>query len=614
MKKFALNILFLSLFSSSFLIIATDAVAAPEKPLQLCYFSLSSTKINPKERFQTSAAVEVKEFYGEDSAKPPSKRFEEMVKDGENKCDALVISGHHTGAFYGDNVSHGGALSLKTIEKLSCDHPEFFKKIKALWLHGCNTTVDGSIEGKKRTADSATQSYIKTYGASAGTANFISYTYSDVFDEYTPFTSRYLRSFPNTQIYGFSGKAATEENHLKNASPNPTPKQVHDDIYRHLQQFGKKLKEKEIGKNSTETPEQLIKRAAMALASGEHCDEAREAWEGIYDHNQELAIKNKDLAKAKKLGCDLIKAKQAYQEELRTGKEVNVEIKEGVHVPAKEALVVALKAIKTEATQDKDLIHLLFNNISETFKLAKGSDDVAFSGKVKTILAGDEFINPLKEKIGSDKISSLKKIDYLKFYEHLKGRDGVVNNGIAAQLKQVNTATGNQLFSVLVAEQLRQYDYLKKDDIKAILENTDLFPENNKDKSIEAIKYNMLYSSYTKGGGTSEKQTQTQELNDLYAEMKKEQDSYTWITKEALRNEDLKTIGDLFSAIRSENDGKLTKKVVDFRNLAQGKIMDHFKTYPNKNKFFELMKKSEGDQDLERIMDNAQHDLNLTKL
>ena len=105
----------------------------------------------------------VKEFYAcasDGVGGNVSRAFEEMTKQ---RCDGLVISGHHLGYYTGkktkqdDRKAGSETLDLKFLEELSCakegseyDCRKWFSKIKYVHLHGSYTagrTIDpGSFD------------------------------------------------------------------------------------------------------------------------------------------------------------------------------------------------------------------------------------------------------------------------------------------------------------------------------------------------------------------------------------------------------------------------------------------------------------------------------------
>ena len=206
----------------------------------------------------------------------------------------------------------------------------------------------------------------------------------------------------------------------------------------------------------------------------------------------------------------------------------------------------------------------------------------------------------------------------MKFYEHLVGKDDFVNKAIEGQIDQIFKKTNldaitkklqqsdltpaeqteqiskvkraNKLLSILVAEQLRQYNYLNKDQIDKILENKKLF-KNDKDQTVKTVKYKMKYSSYILDGAKDKK------LKNLYEEMKGNANSNNAFVYEALRNKDMKTIKNLFS-IAKEAEKREPKHyyVDDLISALDLQIRNQFTYSPNKNKFRELIKKSEKDE------------------
>ena len=201
--------------------IAPVAAFASESAFQLCYFSLNSS-----EEFKTMdemarklgvvspRMIQVREFHDPERNPEPQSSFETMVREmiaSGQKCDGLVISGHHTGSFGGIRTRRTGKLTLEFMEKLSCDpkYNGWFKEIKALWLEGCRTAGPGQIEeaddpefsadfhmqrvGAVREQDHLTQSF-----------SDLNREYSATLDQDNPLSSRYLRIFPAATVFGWT--------------------------------------------------------------------------------------------------------------------------------------------------------------------------------------------------------------------------------------------------------------------------------------------------------------------------------------------------------------------------------------------------------------------------
>jgi len=190
-----------------------------------CFFSLNNPKeANKLRELNKNPNVEVKEFYGVANAgQNVEERFKDMLKN--NTCDSLVISGHHTGYFTGDQ-SKGAKLDLDFLENMSCEQgcEDWFSNVKSLFLMGCQTTEPKDI-GKK-TADSETIRVIKkesdadrhmTFGVQHTMMN---QAYSSTLDKNNKLSHRYLRMFPNSSLYGWGGTAPGENSNSENSIPN----------------------------------------------------------------------------------------------------------------------------------------------------------------------------------------------------------------------------------------------------------------------------------------------------------------------------------------------------------------------------------------------------------
>ena len=179
--------------------------------------------------------VEIVEYYGADNKNQSvEERFKQMME--EKACDSLVLSGHHAEYFTGKQ-SIGGKnwkLDLNFMEEMSCQPgcEDWFSNVKSLFLMGCNTvkgqldttiTKEGGQSENKRCADGNTADckalYVTINNAtdpnqdkdwnlgilSQGTLNK---AYSSTLDQSTnPLSSRYLKIFPNSSLYGWSKTA-----------------------------------------------------------------------------------------------------------------------------------------------------------------------------------------------------------------------------------------------------------------------------------------------------------------------------------------------------------------------------------------------------------------------
>ena len=475
----------------------------------ICFFELDNITTSKNFTRQKPNNVKIHTFSPKSSYNS-SKGFKAMIdqtnKDGK-RCDSLVISGHHTGNWYGEI----GSLKLKELEKLSCDpkYSDWFKNIQALWLDGCNTVTDNAVQATTlppssdsetvRVSDNETEI---DRPISEGMIRDLNQAYTLSLDKNTPLSSRYLRAFPNTQIYGFNGAAPT-------GSSEANQKGNQSLIADHLSKIGKALKaEKRLQKHQQNQTN--IQNGIDALTL-EYCDEDRiEAWENI--NSQTEAIENQNYTQAKKLGCDLILAKQILD---------NPNSSPDEKAEAKKSILNTLdKILKEENSDNKlSLSHLLFNNIYETWATAKKykTKDKDFFKAVKNKLKSDSennFQTSLKDRINSDQNSSIRKADYIKFYMEVNDID------VNAKPEFITTAIkdllekSKKLFPELksprnknlperskkalalsVADQLLQYDLLTPEQKKELLDNKKLFPTDTNDAFEMSVKMRFKFSA-----------------------------------------------------------------------------------------------------------------------
>ncbi|MCY4321659.1 MAG: hypothetical protein OXC37_04585, partial [Bdellovibrionaceae bacterium] len=439
-------------------------------------------------------------------------------------------------------------------EDLSCnpEYKNWFSNIKALWLDGCNTVTDNLIASGSSnipTPDGETARVVaKEYEPNEMDLWSVwttSQAYTASLDENTPLSSRHLRMFPNTQIYGFNG-----------AAPTSNQKWGESFIVNHLSLIGKALKSED-DQIKTNEQEDDIKRALSAILSFDDCDEEKlKAWEEAGRENME-SIEQQSYERAYKLGCNLILAKQllndpdseknqkALAEYIKNLKkeDVNDELlalandilknsnSEKAIELAKGLLLETLDEVTSQDTniteQDKSYTHLLFNNIYDTWKTAEKykAKDYIFYKNVQEKLKADNFTVSLKERIESNQTASLRKGDYIKFYmevnDHNLSNLPNCNSGTPAppcikeeikkliqnienvfeNLRSPRLGSSNLIdlnsrraLAVSVVDQLLQYDLLQKDQIDKIIDNKKLFPDDNNNPFITEVKFSLILS------------------------------------------------------------------------------------------------------------------------
>ena len=538
----------------------------------ICFFELDNTTTSKnfkeqKKRQNIKGAT--MHTFKPNSSNNTATAFEKMIKATKNKdgkgkrCDSLVISGHHTGNWKGKK----GSLKLKELEALSCkpEYREWFSKIKALWLDGCNTVTDNALKATLPPSSDSESARVAHKDAVEAKNNItqnqitsLSQAYSLSLDKNTPFSSRYLRMFSNTQIYGFNG-----------AAPLGRPdKKERDQIgYRsfiaeHLTNLGTAIQQEARSQNSS-SKIQLGLNAIMS--SSDHCnEESIGAWNKVGNNNFKTeAVENQSYDKARKIGCDLILAKQVLDNPnsetaqkalankikkiLKDSNSINntqknlldlanqilndnsPENKKTAAVKlAKETILNSLDEITKEDALLEDhtlsLTHLLFSNIYDTWNTAKKykQKDNEFFNRVRGKLKTKNFEQSFTTRITSDKASSLRRIDYIKFYVEVNDKKpGFINEAIENLVnKSLTNFSGLQsprnrnlpphakrALALSVADQLLQYNLLTSDQIHTLKTSDKLFPKNTQDPFTLSVKMlfhtsndtdlNNLYTKFT---------------------------------------------------------------------------------------------------------------------
>ena len=521
-------------------------------------------------------------YSGEENA---PAAFEAMVRDNK-KCDGLVISGHHTGRFHGvtNNI-----LNLEFMEKLSCNKNEkyqkWFKNIKSLWLFGCNTATDKYLAPLRRadtkgvergkSGDQETTRVLDSSEYSLINAKRLNLSYSDVLDEYTPLSSRYMRIFPNTHLYGYDYAAPGGDQ----AGSHP--------VLSHVAQLGRALASEGDGTSEEEN----ISRGIDVL-SNEDCDEKSiKAWEG----RGKVGIPNNEAyTKIRELGCELVNAQktliadqeiliknQKILENSKALKEERTAAKDRINA-AKERIdrnvntitttldkIQAHEKIEMHELDDENpddsiaASHLLFNSIFSTFKTAqnlKHLGNPSLLNAITPLLKGPSTTKALKDKINSPVGSSVKKVDYIKFYEHLHGKDSFVTESVKDLVEKslvcayektqcvydpkkpeetrfVNTSStktnrkeikseNRYLLTAVVTEQLNQYNLLTEKQIHQLMESPTF--TNNTGQPFSSVNSRLQYTLWKVSKNQANKDAAKDKVLEIFAsEMKDFKDKET---------------------------------------------------------------------------------------
>ncbi len=394
----------------SLFLFLTPIKATTETPT-ICQFYLNKEK-SERNKKQLSDKLKKKanviNFYaGETKGELGKKAFERMIKKTKEdgiKCDGLILSGHHLG----DWTDGKKKLFLKDMEKLSCkeEYRDWFSHIKSLWLLGCNTATDEYLEpvrtGENTIPKKNNNSEVARFSETHDISDFVMFqqSYSASINELTPLSSRYLRMFPNTKIYGFHNKAPTDEEKSDSSL-----------IYDHIYNVSASLKQLNPSSQKKDT---IIQGLNQLLRSTDYCDiSSIEAWEKKSYSKNAKAIDNHDYTDVYNYGCQLIQNKQILENPQSSKEDKD---------KARKQIIATLQEIneKDEEVDSNKLkySHLLFNNIYETWAFSSKKDKKLHQ-QLNKIFKEDTFSKVIEERIKSPVVGSIEKVDFINFYKEI---------------------------------------------------------------------------------------------------------------------------------------------------------------------------------------------------
>lgn len=217
--------------ASAFIGIADVLVASsliPKSKYRICYISLNNDKefgvtkafVDRIQTLTQKPLIEVVEY--QQAGERPEKTLETLIST-HTKCDGLVISGHHTGAFGGGRAS--GSLSIEFMERNTCDteKADWFNKINSLWLQGCRTlgAPGEGVEGDANLADyhaNRVGRVAQEDGLETNRAQ-LAREFSDLLDLQTPYAMRFMKSFPQARLFGWTRTAPGEKAESEKSLP-----------------------------------------------------------------------------------------------------------------------------------------------------------------------------------------------------------------------------------------------------------------------------------------------------------------------------------------------------------------------------------------------------------
>lgn len=454
---------------------SAPALAAPE--FNICYFSLnkSDEQIVAKEfmnKLNAASSVKIKvtefqpdksQFSKKDLEKGmavPNVAFRKMVESG-TKCDGIVISGHHTGSYGGQRAN--GRLTMDYMESLSCDpkYANFFRNVNAVWLEGCRTLGAGQIAVN----DNADNRFDADYHTGRVGADLVvdnlpqSYQqlnteFTSTLDQDNPLSSRYLRLFPSAKLFGWTETAPGEKANSQYS------------LLYHIAHMARVMDDQDkfpplSPLSPTLTPESVaryVDATLLALSrfseNDRKCEElATSAWiaHGTQKKFSRYSFDNEDLNALTPL------TSSGNEENLMAVKKMECELK----AAAKTGNVESLNQVLNSLIARPDLLPYTFNTLVDLRNTALrqlNSPKLTDSAKeknaevAKTILermkTHPTVLDFMKDKVTSNRVGILRKMDYYKFYTLLTGQrmpevEAEIENKIVGELKKPMPRTTN---------------------------------------------------------------------------------------------------------------------------------------------------------------------------
>ena len=187
---------------------------------RLCYFSFNNAREFATTRrlvehlnAHSPIQIEVVEFVRDDAN--IKKSLVAAMRSGV-MCDAIVLSGHHRGKFWGDRSS--GSMKAGFLEEKSCEinNAAWFAHVKAVWLEGCNT-------GRQNLLNPEVKAKYKVHGSPVNyiraKINFkdLEDSLDDIADDFDDnlnednLAKEYMRIFPYATVMGWTDKSPGEK-------------------------------------------------------------------------------------------------------------------------------------------------------------------------------------------------------------------------------------------------------------------------------------------------------------------------------------------------------------------------------------------------------------------
>ena len=405
--------------------------ATDNQKTTFCFFSLNNAKEDDtlKRKYKDNPNVEVKEFYQE-SGKSVEESFKKMMES--ERCDNLVISGHHTGYFAGkQSISKGNTsqtLDLDFMEEMACEEgcEDWFSNVDSLFLMGCQTVKTDEQLRNSKTADSETIRVItkeakETDGVKAiyrQQHTMMNQAYSSTLSENNKLSHHYLKMFPNSSLYGWGGVAPGEDSGSQHSLPNFI------DLVEKINSSGS-------SDSSDDSADNILNFIDFMNSQNQTCKKyTADRWTRHWEQDStikptacylDLEGTNKEKLKAyHRKGCRLAKAvKDNNQTDINR----------------------ILDDILTRDSDDTDgaEIKANFNRLMSLITNQENKDKPWYSQVISKLKQSETLKDTLISELKSNKVGFTRKADYLYFYNEMqwtKDRENISET----YLKQLQTA------------------------------------------------------------------------------------------------------------------------------------------------------------------------------
>ena len=445
------------------------------EPFHICYFSLNNEKeflemqkFTSKINRWTGSPLSIQEYLTEGDS--PEESFLKMVESGV-RCDGLVISGHHTGAFGGKRSS--GSLSVDFLEKLSCDpkYQGWFNQINSLWLMGCRTLGAGEIviDDEESSADYHTRrvgAVLEEDHLEQSIAD-LNIEFSATLDQDNPLDSRYLRVFPGAVVFGWTKQAPGERAgsqysipfhiaHISKLTSDPPIFPLESPI-------------KNTWKKSSAT--QYLSSLNSVLNGATECQQqAIQAWRDhgkVQDQDTEYGFYNPDLNAHQPL-------QTTHNSILKEVRLLDCLLKNSQGEEFLNTLNTILK--------NPIFIRYTYNSLLERLKRLNTEDPLFYAQTVQNLKHQSSLSDFIFKKLSDHNLGIIRKIDYLAFYEQIYGTSEKIRSTLLNKVQEhFSTTPGTEPsaidYKATLLYSLAKHGYLNSEEGLILFEQAFKAPE-----------------------------------------------------------------------------------------------------------------------------------------